>query len=163
MLGGGMSLIEKAIVLVVLFLLMLAGAYFLEHYIEQIGYARAVDDYAKQAEKVDAKREAVAPIIETRYLKAAERIVVVTETITKEIPTYVKDSDCPMPPGFRVLHDAAANGEVPNPVAIPDATAVPAQTVASTVAANYGEALLNAKRLTELQAWVTAQQKLTTK
>ena len=152
-----MSLIEKAIVLVVLFLLMLAGAYFLEHYIEQIGYARAVDDYAKQAVKVDAKREAVAPIIETRYLKAAERIVVVTETITKEIPTYVKDSDCPMPPGFRVLHDAAANGEVPDPSRIVDAAPTPATDVADTVATNYGICNKIREDLISLQAWAAKQ------
>lgn len=130
------------------------------HHQQGIGYDRAKAEYAVQAVKADAKREAVAPMIETRYIKAAERIVVVTETITKEVPNYVKATDCPMPGGFRVLHDAAAHGEVPDAAGVADAAAVAAQTVAATVVANYGAATLNAQRLTQLQAWVRAQEAL---
>lgn len=157
MLGGGMSLIEKAIVLVVLFLLMLAGAYFLEHYIEQIGYARAVDDYAKQAEKVDAKREAVAAPIVEAHEKEVVRVVTVTKTILKDRPVYVKATDCPLTGGFRVLHDAAANGEVPNPSRIPDAAPTPATDVADTVATNYGICNKIREDLISLQAWAAKQ------
>lgn len=125
-----------------------------------IGYDRAKAEYAKQAQHADDTRAAVAPVVEAAHKKAVEKIVVVTETIIKEVPTYVKATDCPMPGGFRVLHDAAAYGTLPDPAAIADASSVPAAAVATTVAINYGTCHETAQRLTDLQGWVTEQKDL---
>ena len=122
-----------------------------------LGYDKAQAEYAAQAKKVDTRREEVAPPIEAAQIVVQERIRIVTQTIIKEVPVYVKADDCPMPGGFRVLHDAAADGEVPDPTRIADAAPVPAQDVAATVADNYGTCLANAARLTGLQEWVNAQ------
>ena len=65
-----------------------------------------------------------------------------------------------MPGGFRVLHDAAAHGVIPDPARIADAAPVPAAAAAGTVAGNYGTCIENAQRLTDLQAWVRAQRAL---
>ena len=130
------------------------------HHQQGIGYDRAKSEYAKQAEETDDKRAAVAPVVEAAHKKAVEKIVVITETILKEVPVYVKDTDCPMPGGFRVLHDAAADGEIPDPAGIADAASVPAAAVATTVATNYGTCHQVAQRLTDLQGWVKVQQGL---
>lgn len=125
-----------------------------------IGYDRARAEYALQAKKADDKREAVAAPIEAHHAEETAKIVTVTKTIIKQVPIYVKNTDCPMPGGFRVLHDAAANGQVPDPAAVADAASAAAADVASTVATNYGTCHEVAQRLTDLQAWVHAQQVL---
>lgn len=72
---------------------------------------------------------------------------VVTRTITREVPRYVRE---PAPQcadaglhsgGFRVLHDAAAVGVVPDPARVADAPAVGAAAAAGTIADNYAACL----------------------
>lgn len=72
---------------------------------------------------------------------------VVTRTITREVPRYVRE---PAPQcadaglhsgGFRVLHDAAAAGVVPDPARVVDAPAVGAATAAGTIVDNYAACL----------------------
>ena len=137
-----------------------AGYHAWAHHQQGIGYDRARAEYALQAEQADTTRAAVAPVVEAAHKKAVEKIVVITETILKEVPVYVKDTDCPMPGGFRVLHDAAADGEIPDPARIADAASVPAAAVATTVATNYGTCHEVAQRLTDLQGWVKVQKNL---
>lgn len=105
-------------------------------------------------------RGAVTTKIETKYLPQIARAQVVTETIVKEIPVYVPLTDPDLSAGFRVLHDAAAAGRIPDPAAIPDAAPVPAAVAASTVASNYGACTANAIRLQGLQEWVAEQLKV---
>lgn len=120
--------------------------------------AQVVARYAKQAKDADDKREALGAPIAARQQATQEKIRTVFKTIIKEVPTYVSINDCPMSPGFRVFHDAAANGEVPDASRIADAAAVPAPDVANTTAENYRTCHANSARLTDLQAWVRAQQ-----
>lgn len=115
-------------------------------------------EYAKQVEKVNTKREEVTAPIALKFAKRADRIVTVTKETIKEVPVYVSANDCPMSPGFRVFHDAAANGEIPDPARIADAAAVPPQDAAATLVANYGNCHAIAARLTGLQEWIRAQQ-----
>lgn len=148
-----------------LFILLIAGALVggfnaFVKYEQRIGYDRARADYDKQAVAVDEKRAAVTPPIESKAKEAVAKVQTVTKTIIKEVPVYVKATDCPMPGGFRVLHDAAANGEVPDASRIPDAATAPAQDVAATVADNYGTCRVIRENLIGLQAWVDAQRGL---
>lgn len=78
---------------------------------------------------------------------ARARRQVVTRTITREVPRYVRE---PAPQcadaglhsgGFRVLHDAAAAGVVPDPARVADAPAVGAAAAAGTIADNYAACL----------------------
>lgn len=124
---------------------------------QDIGYDKAKAEYSRQAQQADAQREEVAAPVAATQIVVQERIRTVTKTIIKEVPVYVKADACPMPGGFRVLHDAAADGEVPDAARIADAAPVPAQDVAATVADNYGTCLANAARLTGLQEWVSRQ------
>lgn len=107
--------------------------------------------------KLVGKQAAVTERVVTKYV---DRIKVVREkgkTIIQEVPRYVSATDCPLTGGFRVLHDAAAAGEVPDPAAIADAAPVPAATAAGTIASNYGTCHETAATLTALQAWVREQ------
>jgi hypothetical protein len=84
---------------------------------------------------------------------------VVTRTITKEVPRYVTApaqacADTGLhAPGFRVLHDAAAAGAVPDPARLADAAPVDAQPAGSTITGNY--ALCNEwrKQVIGWQSW----------
>lgn len=72
---------------------------------------------------------------------------ITTRIITREVPRYVRE---PAPAcadaglhsgGFRVLHDAAAAGVVPDPARVADAPAVEAGAAAGTIADNYAACL----------------------
>ena len=149
------------IILGLLVLALIAAGWRVHHNIWTAGYDAAHAQYAAQAVAVDTKREAVAAPIIQKQIVIQTRIRTVTETITKEIPVYVKADACPLPGGFRVLHDAAASSEIPDPARIPDAATVPAQVATETLVANYGNCHAIAARLTGLQEWVRAQQNLT--
>lgn len=148
------------IILGLLVLALIAAGWRVHHNIWTAGYDAAHAQYAVQAVAVDTKREAVAAPIIQKQIVIQTRIRTVTETITKEIPVYVKADACSLPGGYRVLHDAAASSEVPDPARIPDAATVPAQDIAATVVFNYGACISNAERLKGLQEWVRAQEAL---
>lgn len=114
----------------------------------------------KEGVRITAARQIVTDRIVLKYVPAIERQTVVTETILKEVRIYVPTDSPPLPGGFRVLHDAAAAGEVPDPARIPHAAPVAADAAAETVAANYGACRLNAVRLQGMQEWAREQGKV---
>ena len=69
----------------------------------------------------------------------------ITRTIREKVTQYVPftNPDCPggAPGGFRVLHDAAAAGVVPDPARVADAAPADLAAVAGTVADNYAACL----------------------
>ena len=141
---------------------MVAGYFAWADHIGDKREAKVRAQYAQQAQQADAARAAVAPPIAAKQAAAQEKIRTVFKTIIKEVPTYVSINDCPMSPGFRVFHDAATNGELPDASRIANAAAVPAPDLANTVAGNYQTCHATAARLNDLQAWVRAQQGLKT-
>lgn len=123
----------------------------------ELGREEVRAEFARQAQAADHKREVVTQTIEREVVKVVEQIAVVTETITKEVPVYVPLDSPALPAGFRVLHDAAARGEVPQPAAVADAAAVAPADAARTIAANYGACLENSERLRAFQQWAKQQ------
>lgn len=159
-----MSGLQRAFgLLVALALLVLAAVVWTGHAREagrQEGREEVRLAYAAQAGKADTQRAAAGvPIAQQQEARQAQ-VRTVFKTITKEIPTYVQADACPLPAGFRVLHDAAAYGVVPDPAGVPDAAPVAAQDAAVTVTDNYEIAHATAERLAGLQAWIRAQQEL---
>lgn len=72
--------------------------------------------------------------------KYVDRIKIIHETkyiTVTEVEKYVKDDSCSLSGGFRVLHDAAALGVVPDSAGLGTATCTTPQDVAATVAENY--------------------------
>lgn len=119
----------------------------------------------KKAKALEEERDAAVAKLKTaqgkvivqEVVKYRDRIVKVKEAgdvITKLIPLVVHDSDCPLSGGFRVLHDAATSGIIPND---PEGTsrtapAVDPVTAAETITTNYKACLANAEQLRTLQA-----------
>lgn len=129
-----------------------------EQVVDRRGYDRAVSEYKATAKKVDDKRKAIAAPIAAKQEAAQVRIRTITKTIVEKVPVYVPLDSCPLPAGFRLLHDsAAANEPIPDATAIVDGAAIPAAVVAETVVSNYGTCNANAARLAGLQEWVSAQ------
>lgn len=124
----------------------------------ELGREQIRAEFARQAKAADHKREVITQYVDREVVKVVEQIAVVTETITKEVPVYVPLDSPALPGGFRVLHDAAARGQVPDPAAIPDAASASAQDVAATVAENYGACRLYAARVKGWEDWARAQQ-----
>lgn len=144
---------------------VIAVAVFATGFVKGMGHAQGAYEakLSKQVEdslKLSERRQGIGLKFDTSYKKKAEAVKVVTVKQIEKVTEYVSNSDCPMSPGFRVFHDAAAAGQVPDPARVADATFVPAETVAKTVAENYGTCRLDQARLDELQAWVREQEKL---
>lgn len=116
---------------------------------------------SRQAAKVAVVRQKQAEATVQVLTKFVDRVKYIHETgdaIIKEIPNYVSTDSCVLSGGFRVLHDAAARGDLPSASGVADAQPVSAQTAAATVAGNYESCRANAEQLTALQEWVMSQQ-----
>lgn len=137
---------------------LLGGWQWREHVVDKRGYARAVSEFATQAAVIDRKRADVGIRTSEKEAAAQVQIRTVTKTIIEKVPVYVPLDSCPLPAGFRLLHDsAAANEPIPDATAIVDGAAIPTAVVAETVVSNYGTCNASAARLAGLQEWVSAQ------
>jgi hypothetical protein len=135
-----------------------------------------VHDWKDAGAQLAATRRVVAAVqaqgaINTRAAAAdqaaQDQIRTVTRTLIKKVPTHVTpaaDARCLIPLGFVRAHDAAASGDLS---ALSDASGRPddapsgvaLSAVADTVAQNYGTCRGDARRLSDLQAWVADQQR----
>jgi hypothetical protein len=129
-----------------------------------VGQHRVDELVAKQtteAVRVAKVRDKATQKVLIRYLPAKAKQEVITETIIKEVDRYVPSTAPVLSGGFRVFHDAAAEGvPLPGTPAGIDAPAVTAKEVAGTVAKNYGDCRADQLRLEELQNWIREQQKV---
>jgi hypothetical protein len=82
----------------------------------------------------------------------AERVV--TRDILKKVNVYVPSDACPVDPGVRLLHDAAAAGKDPAAGPGTDAAPVEARALARTITLNYGRCRRDQARLVGLQEYV---------
>ena len=98
--------------------------------------------------------------VEIRYV---DKIVTVREkgdVVIREVPVYIPASSCPLPGGFRLLHDAAATNTIPEATRIPYSAPVPAQDATRTVAENYRTCHEVRVNLEALQGWVKDQRQV---
>ena len=133
-------------------------------WINGVSHVQAKLDAAIQQQtlQVAAVRERQAQATVKVVTQFVDRVRVVREkceTIIKEVPVYVPvqaDSACLVPRGFVRLHDAAAQGVVPEPAGNSDAATagVALSAVAGTVAENYTACRANAEQLIALQSWI---------
>jgi hypothetical protein len=126
-------------------------------------------------EKVRGLEKTSGVITEVTVKEYVDRVKVIREKIYEQIPVYIPAGTPDLPPGFRVLHDAAATslrGPVPDASAGADGAAgragpapgalvgvepVPVRDAAGTVTRNYGACEETAARLKKLQDWVRKQ------
>lgn len=130
------------------------------------GRVTAAWDAEREAAKLAAAQTAttqaeVTTQVVTQYV---DRVQVVKERgkdIIKEVPIYVSSAAaCDLPGGFRVLHDAAAQGQLPDPARVADAPAASVETAAATVVENYATYHEVAEQLKALQSWVSQQEQV---
>jgi len=143
-------------------MLALAAAVFVTGWVKGAGQVQARWDAATGAQAVAVvtvkQRQAEATVqVVTQYVDRVHTVREVGQTIIKEVPVYVPADSPALPGGFRLLHDAAARGELPDAARAADAPGVPAQDLADTLAANYLTCRETAEQLTALQAWVAQQ------
>ena len=123
----------------------LAGAWF---YGYTVGRDRLDDYIAKQAVesvKLVAKRSKVSTRVVTRYVQVAGKTELVIKEVEKEVVKYAQ-----LNPGlclddrWRVLHDAAASGSVPDaPGGTPDRVRTPAAFAGREANANGSASTAN--------------------
>lgn len=129
----------------------------------QHGEAKLEREHAaalKEGVRIITLRGAVTTKVETKYLPQIVRAGVITETITHEIHATAPVDAAPVAGYFRVWHDAAAAGRLPEPTAVRNGAAVDVETAAATVAENYGACRKDQLKLQALQEWVTEQLKV---
>jgi|SRR5687768_5085872 len=67
------------------------------------------------------KRWEISDDLVVVYVDRIKKVQGETQTIIKEVPTYVQDT-CLLSPGVRVFHDAATKGQLPDAQPVTDAT-----------------------------------------
>lgn len=162
--------IRTAILVAILAVLALAGwrihAYGADRYAAGQAKVRAEWDASiergrKEVERLRAEAGKVTVRTEVQYIDRVRVVKEKGDAIVREVPVFVPAGTADIGGGFRLLHDAAAQGgPVPDAAGIAHAAAVPAQDLAATVIVNYTTAHEVAERLTSLQDWVFAQCKL---
>lgn len=106
------------------------------------------------------KRVIVTERIVTEYRDRVRVVREKGEEVIREVEKLVPVDSCPLPGGWRVLHDAAATGRFPEAAERTAAAAVPAQDAARTVSGNYASCRETAERLIALQDWAMQQHDL---
>lgn len=92
----------------------------------------------------------------TALMATNRRLARAAKETRDAVPTLVPRGDV-LPPGFRVLHDAAATGGLPGAPGVPDAAPADAQDVAATLADNYAACLAQDAAYQQLQQWLRTQ------
>lgn len=103
--------------------LAVASAAYVSHLRDSLDKARLEAATAtERATRYDTRREADGAAL-GGLLASTTRIQYVTKEVLREVPVLVPVDSCPLPPGWRVLHDAAAAGQAPAAPAGPDGPA----------------------------------------
>lgn len=111
-----------------------------------------------QADREAEGKQAEATLITvTEYVDRVQTIRVKGDTIVQKVPVYIPSDSPLLPGGWRVLHDAAAAGDLPPPPGSVQAEAVSAQDAASTVFANYAACHVDHAGYQSLWEWAERQ------
>lgn len=141
---------------------LVGAAWALDHHGYQRGAAEVHLAWDREHEAMqaalDREKQRQAEVVERIVVQYRDRVKIEKEkadAITQYVPIMV-DRDCTLSGGFRVLHDAAATGALPeDPAGVARAAApVEAPAVATTVAENYATCRADQARLTALQQLV---------
>ncbi len=112
---------------------------------------QSLDDYQQrvlETQRLAEKRAVTNTVIKT-----------ITKEVIREVKVLVPADAPPLPGGWRLLHDAAAQGAPADtsPASRADAAPVPAQDAAAVVVENYGQYHELANDFLLLQEWVTKE------
>lgn len=106
------------------------------------------------ADRVIIKQGEVIERIRVEYVDRVKVVKQAAETRIERVTEYVPTGTCDLPGSFRLYHDAAARGDLPeSPATGVDAAPVSAQDLARTINENYTGCLANAELIEALQAY----------
>lgn len=114
--------------------------------------AQSEADRAAQDEQAEATLITV-----TEYVDRVQTIRVKGDTIVQKVPVYIPSDSPLLPGGWRLLHDAAAAGELPPPPGSVAAEAVDPRAAAETVFANYAACHVDHAGYQSLWEWADRQ------
>lgn len=157
---GLIPLQYKAAAIALIAVAVFLGGYFKGRAVVQEKWDAAKLEAQLHEAKVAEQRANVTTKVVTKYVDRVKVVKEQADEIVVEVPKYIgSDEYCPS--GVRLLHDAAVNQvRVPDAARNADASPVPAQDVAATVAENYGTCHQTAEQLKSLQDWIREQQKV---
>ena len=138
----------------------IVGAYFYGKHTVQDDWDREVAAAKGAAKTLVRGQNSVSSTIKTVYV---DRIKVVKEkgdVLVKQVPVYIPSDSCPLPGGFRILHDAAATNSIPGTSEGTDAAEVPVRDAASTIVQNYTTCNAAITNLEGVRKWITDQQEV---
>ena len=101
------------------------------------------------------KQAVVSDQTVTKYVDRVQDLQKTSRAIIKEV-IHVQDT-CTLSADWRLLHDSAANNELPDTSRDSDERTVTSQDALERVAANYGICHENSQTLQALQSWVREQ------
>ncbi len=111
-------------------------------------------------EKLKSGQGQVTTKIEYVYRDRVKVIHEEGKTITKLVPHYIPAGTCELPGGFRVLHDAAVTGTIPEAPGRVDEAPVPVETAAITITENYTTCREAIADLEGMRTWAAQQYQL---
>mgnify|MGYP006051886379 FL=1 len=113
-----------------------------------------------EVEKLKKKQVVVTTKVETKYLTKTVTIREKARAIETVREVFVPVDSGSLPGGFRLFHDAAVTGVIPESASILDAAPVPVADVADTLASNYERCHVAYATVEGLQDWILEQQKV---
>ena len=102
----------------------------------------------------------VNTVIKTQFVEHIKVVKEKGDNIVQQIPVYISSDSCPLPGGFRILHDAAADNSIPRTAEGTDAAPVPVREAASTIVSNYTTCHKAITNLYDLRDWVRQQREV---
>ena len=118
--------------------------------------ARGVIEVAKLKEK----QVVVTTKVETVYVDRVRTIREKGDAIEVVREVFVPADSGSLGGGFRLFHDAAVTGVIPESASILDAPTVPVTDLADTLASNYERCHVAYATVEGLQDWIREQQRL---
>jgi hypothetical protein len=121
----------------------------------------ALNEAEEEIQKLKNKQEEISNKIVEVYITKIEKVKETTNETIKQVNTK-DDFMCDLPESFVRLHDAAAQGIVPDPTKGVDgaSSGVALSEAEKVIIQNYGEYMKVSEQLKSLQEWVQQQKEL---
>ncbi len=111
-----------------------------------------IKDLEKAAKEVPKVAQKTVEVEVVKYRDRVQYIKGEARVIEKQVPIYIPAGTPDLPGGFRLLHDAAAQGRsIAGDPAGNEGSPVPVETAALTIADNYQSCLIDKEKLAFFQ------------
>jgi hypothetical protein len=150
-----LSLSSKIAICTTLCAALFSAGLYMGHQIGVSGCYEAQIEAQAHSIETGIKQAVVSDQTVTKYVDRVQDLQKTSRAIIKEV-IHVQDT-CTLSAGWRLLHDSAANNELPDTTRDSDERTVTATDALETVAANYGICHENSQTLKALQSWVKEQ------